>query len=128
MADDLRARLQAALEPFTHNGVTVDAELGDVLAAVEAVVAPPTPEADLGEEMRQRKLGAYRLYWKSGGSSVAAVGMAYDGTRWFAPANWTTGSVNASLAALVSTDWSGVERVELIEPYRNTTGRRGVRM
>lgn len=78
---------------------------------------------NLAEQMRYRQLGAYRLFWKSGGSSVASVGMAYDGTRWYAPANWTTGSADASLADVVSTDWDRVERAELIEAYRNTVGR-----
>jgi hypothetical protein len=74
---------------------------------------------DLGKQMRHRQLGVYRLLWKSGGSSVASVGMTYDGTRWYAPANWTTGSADASLATVVSTDWGRVNRVELIEVNRS---------
>lgn len=35
--------------------------------------------------------GLYRIFWESGGTSVAAVGGLYDGTRWLAPTNWTTG-------------------------------------
>ena len=34
--------------------------------------------------------GLYRIFWHSGGSSVAAVGSLYDGTRWVAPTNWTS--------------------------------------
>lgn len=34
-------------------------------------------------------LGIYKIYWKSGGSSVAAIGNDYEGNRWVAPANWT---------------------------------------
>ena len=35
------------------------------------------------------KLGVYRVYWKSGGSSLAAIGQDYAGNRWIAPTNWT---------------------------------------
>lgn len=80
---------------------------------------PQDPPPDLAEQMRHRQLGVYRLFWKTGGCSVASVGMTYDGTRWFAPANWTTGSADASLATVVSTDWGRVDRVELIEVNRS---------
>lgn len=83
---------------------------------------PADPATNLTERMRHQQLGVYRLFWKTGGSSVASVGATYDGTRWYAPANWTTGSADASLASLVSTDWDCVERVELIEDYRSTSG------
>lgn len=36
--------------------------------------------------------GLYRVYWADGGSSLAAIGSLYDGTRWLAPTNWVTGS------------------------------------
>ncbi len=32
--------------------------------------------------------GIYRVYWKSGGSSVAALGCLPNGDRWLAPTNW----------------------------------------
>lgn len=51
-------------------------------------------------------IGVYRLHWKSGGTSVAAVGCLASGEKWFAPANWISGP---------STDWTKVESVELIE-------------
>ncbi|ACU71919.1 hypothetical protein Caci_3010 [Catenulispora acidiphila DSM 44928] len=71
-----------------------------------------TEEADLGKQMRHRALGAYRLFWKSGGSSVAVVGQLYSGARWYACANWT--SPDAERVGLVGTDWSLIERVEEI--------------
>lgn len=43
MPDGLRARIAAALEPHTHNGHLVDAELGDVLGAVMVAWNPPVP-------------------------------------------------------------------------------------
>src|SRR5437879_3783429 len=36
------------------------------------------------------QLGVYRLFWKSGGSSVATIGNLDNGTRWFAASNWTS--------------------------------------
>lgn len=49
--------------------------------------------------------GLYRIYWKSGGSSHAAVGIACNGERWIAATNWVENT---------STDWSGVLRVEYL--------------
>ena len=47
----------------------------------------------MGGEMKKRDVeklphGIYRIYWKDGGSSVAAVGSLSDGERWIAPTNW----------------------------------------
>lgn len=53
--------------------------------------------------------GLYKIYWKEGGSSLASVGSLNDGTRWYAPCNWT--GENEFVAC---TDWDEVERVELI--------------
>lgn len=32
--------------------------------------------------------GLYEIFWKEGGSSLAAVGQNEGGSRWFAPVNW----------------------------------------
>jgi len=37
------------------------------------------------DEMLNCNLGIYRIYWKSGGSSLAAIGMDREGDRWLAP-------------------------------------------
>ncbi len=57
--------------------------------------------------------GLYRLCWESGGSSLVAVGSLHDGTRWYAPTNWTS---ETSKKVIGSTDWERVVRVEKIEP------------
>lgn len=57
------------------------------------------------EESQQLDHGIYRIFWRDGGSSVASVGSAADGTRWFMPSNWISGP---------STDWTLVESVKLI--------------
>jgi hypothetical protein len=56
-------------------------------------------------EARKLPLGLYRIYWKDGGMSLAAVGQTETGMRWFAPTNWVV---------VPWFDWSGVWRVELI--------------
>lgn len=52
--------------------------------------------------------GVYRVWWKSGGSSVAAIGRTADGSAWLAPSNWI--SVDT-----YGMHWRQVERVKLIE-------------
>jgi hypothetical protein len=53
-------------------------------------------------------LGFYRLHWKAGGTSIAAIGQLHNGLRWFAPTNWT-GQFPDSIASI---KWSLVKRVE----------------
>lgn len=64
------------------------------------------------KKMLELNLGLYKLYWNSGGFSLAAVGMLHDGTKWFAPTNWT-----AELYFVTSTDWRKVKKAELIMVY-----------
>jgi hypothetical protein len=64
--------------------------------------------------------GLYVLHWKDPSSrrtarSLASVGMTYDGTRWFAPCNWT--SADNARPMVASTDWSCVERVTRVAGY-----------
>lgn len=40
------------------------------------------------KQVRKLKFGVYRVWWKSGGNSVASIGFFADGTRWFSPSNW----------------------------------------
>lgn len=54
---------------------------------------------------RTVKHGLYRIWWRSGGDSVAAVGIAENGDRWIAATNWVEHT---------STDWSEVIRIEPI--------------
>ena len=49
--------------------------------------------------------GIYRLWWRSGGSSLASVGSDCAGNHWYMPANWVTGP---------GKDWSIVQRFELL--------------
>lgn len=62
------------------------------------------------DDARQLEHGIYRLFWKSGGSSLAAVGSLHDGTPWFAPTNWTS----ETAGGIASTDWRKVDAVEII--------------
>jgi len=57
------------------------------------------------KELRKLKLGLYKLFWKSGGWSLASVGQDKSGALWFAPCNW----VNVPCF-----NWRNVWRVEEI--------------
>lgn len=39
-------------------------------------------------EVKKLKLGLYKIYWKNGDTSLAAVGMTESGSKWLAPTNW----------------------------------------
>jgi hypothetical protein len=59
------------------------------------------------DEARKLDNGVYRVWWRSGGSSVAAIELTARSV-WIAPANWIGGMG-------VVTHWRRIERVELIE-------------
>lgn len=128
VADELRMRIEAAIGPIAswvevdYASLSTGADLVTDLvdAVLLALGSEPQDEGDLGEQMRHRELGVYRLFWYSGGCSVAAVGMCKDGSRWYAPANWTAGDPGA----VVSTDWSPVKSAELIESYQASRRKR----
>jgi hypothetical protein len=58
--------------------------------------------------------GVYRVFWKSGGSSLASVGSTYDGTRWMAPTNWTSADKPRPKVA-VTDYWRHVKSMMLLE-------------
>lgn len=64
----------------------------------------------VGAKARRRLLpGIYRVTWKGGTRSVAAVGVASNGDRWIAPVHWVSPSKDGHA-------WRFVESVEpLIE-------------
>ncbi len=64
------------------------------------------------EEAKKLSHGVYIIFWKSGGTSLASVGSTYDGTRWFAPTNWTCASNDNPLIA--STKWRLVSSIKRI--------------
>lgn len=40
------------------------------------------------KEFNKLPPGLYEIYWKTGGSSLAAIGNDEHGHRWLAPINW----------------------------------------
>ncbi len=58
------------------------------------------------EEADALPVGIYRLYWHTGGYSVASVGRDRQGHCWFAPANWI---------AVPGVNWDTIASAELIE-------------
>jgi hypothetical protein len=66
-----------------------------------------------GQPEQPYQHGIYRLYWYSGGSSLASVGSCYDGTRWYAPINWISGDAkdpHPKHPLVAAIDWSYVDR------------------
>ncbi len=57
--------------------------------------------------------GLYRVHWKSGGSSLAAIGMGANGNRWIAPTNW----IRPADMPRPGT-WGDIERLEPIVEQR----------
>jgi hypothetical protein len=51
--------------------------------------------------------GLYRVFWKSGGSSLASIGVTSDGGRWLAPINWVKPSDDFI-------EWDRIDRLERI--------------
>ena len=67
------------------------------------------------DEVKALQRGLYRIFWKSeagGGSSIAAVGSTYNGSRWLAPTNWVGFTTDE---ARLDESWEMVEKIELIE-------------
>jgi hypothetical protein len=56
------------------------------------------------------KPGLYRVWWEAGGSSLAAVGMGPDGSRWIAPTNW-----QRPVAVTDGAPWADVVRMDPIQ-------------
>jgi hypothetical protein len=52
--------------------------------------------------------GVYRVFWKTEGSSLAAIGMTNDGDRWLAPVNWLS-------PACPFSGWDNIERLEPVD-------------
>ena len=60
------------------------------------------------DEVSVLEVGAYRVYWTSGGTSIASIGVTNDGTHWLEPENWVQPVLDGSY-------WDKVDHVELIE-------------
>jgi ABC-type cobalamin transport system permease subunit len=58
-------------------------------------------------EVRTVPVGVYRVYWTTGGSSLAMLGVLPNGDRWLAPANWVHPTENQHV-------WGEVERLVLV--------------
>ena len=64
------------------------------------------------KEAKKLVNGVYRVFWKDGGASVAAIGRLYDGDVWMAPCNWTH-PIPDGIAS--TSHWTKADRVVLIE-------------
>lgn len=58
------------------------------------------------KEVQQLNHGLYRIFWKSGGCSLAAVGNMPNGDKWMAPINWVSPGTSARRM------WKEVKNIE----------------
>lgn len=103
--------------------ISVEMEGGRIhakFAKVQSVTSlntysPPDPEPEYrtSTDPDAVKPGLYRVYWKSGGSSPAAVGHDHAGRLWLAPTNWI---LTAEGSFAHNFDWSGVDYAVRIDP------------
>jgi hypothetical protein len=66
------------------------------------------------DEFYELNLGLYRIYWKRGGISLAAIGNNMYGNRWIAPTNWIHISDNSEQIAMLMI-WKHIKKVEELE-------------
>lgn len=59
-------------------------------------------------EARKLRSGLYRVFWKGGDESLAAVGQNDLGDKWIAPSNWLSPDETGA-------HWRTITRVEVIE-------------
>lgn len=81
MADDLRARLEAALAPHIHNGHLVDAEFGNAVEAV-LLVAEDTITFLLDTERDHPMIGICRYCRMPNGIAHGTACPEYVGPVW----------------------------------------------
>lgn len=58
------------------------------------------------KQVRLIQNGLYRIFWKEGGVSLAAIGRNYSGKVWYCPVNWINGKGWY--------DWTKIKTVELL--------------
>jgi hypothetical protein len=67
-------------------------------------------------QVQELRHGLYRVHWKEGGSSLAAVGSLPNGDRWIAPCNWINSPPSNKWSG--ENVWKAVEYVEVIREDR----------
>lgn len=68
------------------------------------------------QEVNNLDHGLYEVFWKEGGSSLAAVGSLYNGDRWLAPCNWTS----ENQITFDASHWRNVKSAKLIKSTNRT--------
>ncbi len=73
------------------------------------------------EEIRWKKNGIYRVFWREGGVTVAANGCMSDGAPWLASTNWL-GPIGA-----LSTEHAGrIREMDLLLTQNSEMARKDV--
>jgi hypothetical protein len=98
---------EEAIKKIDHCGPE---KMGSFLRAEPLKVKEAHPLARFGSP-DIAPLGLYRVHWKSGGSSLAAIGMMENGDRWIAPTNWIK-----PWAMPTAGGWADIDHLEPIDP------------
>jgi hypothetical protein len=103
---------RAADEPYSGDLPSSIVDFREMLRRRSSPAAngAPHPLAKF-KDPRVAAHGLYRIHWKSGGTSLAAIGSMSNGNRWIAPTNWLAPSTDPS-----SSSWAEIERLERIDP------------
>ena len=62
------------------------------------------------EDVKNLGIGLYKIFWKSGGHSLASVGNMPNGSKWIAPVNWVGGMCTSNRDV-----WRDVKKVKIIK-------------
>lgn len=100
-------KIEKIRQRWTDNGILVREGYPEQFMAYEHVTALLAEIDRLNGRIDPSTIrpGLYKIYWKSGGSSHAAVGIANNGDRWIAGTNWVEN---------ISTDWGDVAAIHPI--------------
>jgi hypothetical protein len=107
--DKIPSRLQDVYWRLENEGGTVRQAIDFFMRLEEDAKMKTVPF-----DPKTLKRGLYRVFWKQGGESLAAVGVTFSGEKWIAPCNWAI-----ELTCRGQSTWDMIERVELIEGIEN---------
>jgi len=111
LAQDDRCALIARLQDYRSDWHKRMGDVSTLDAAIAALQSPPPVVSPLPEPVASAELGLYRVHWRSGGSSLAAIGMQSDGSRWLAPTNWVAPAMHDA-----GNGWAEIASLERIQP------------
>jgi len=102
------------------NGIEVDGSYNRLLDELREECPDPDRTTADSLSIHDAPPGLYRIYWTSGGSSLAAIGEFRDGGRWFAPINWLGPAIPSHTSYMDSC--AAIDRLKRIEVGEDDDG------